>query len=87
MERWRPEQGKIDAMVWGNASLPLPLVRRPAQLPLLDLAKETGTLCLEEMSALYLEELKIAGAAARGEYVPEGTEGAHVPKEVVSVAA
>mmetsp|Transcript_3775 Transcript_3775/g.6450 ORF Transcript_3775/g.6450 Transcript_3775/m.6450 type:complete len:404 (+) Transcript_3775:55-1266(+) len=54
------------------------------QLPLLDLAKETGTLCLDEMSTLYLEELKIAGAAARGDYVPQGTEGAHIPKQYVS---
>jgi len=53
------------------------------QLPLLELARETKTLCLEEMSALYLEELKIAGAAARGEYVPKGNEGAHVPKQKV----
>ena len=58
------------------------------QLPLLELARETGTLCLDQMSDLYLEELKIAGAAARGEYTPKGSEGAHVPKKVaVNVSA
>jgi len=53
------------------------------QLPLLALAKETGTLCLEEMSHLYLEELKVAAAAARGDHVPQGAEGSHVPTNAV----
>ena len=35
------------------------------QLPLLDLAKETGTLCLSEMSDLYLEELKVSEKRTR----------------------
>jgi fructose-bisphosphate aldolase, class I len=39
------------------------------QLPLLDLCRGgTGQLMLDEMSQLYIEELKIASAAAKGEY-------------------
>lgn len=48
------------------------------QLPLLDLCKGKGELQLDEMSKLYVEELKIAGAAARGEYVWANGDGAHV---------
>ena len=50
------------------------------QLPLLELARGGKGLCLEEMSALYLEELKVAGAAARGEHAPGPGEGAHKAK-------
>ena len=52
------------------------------QLPLLELARGGKGLCLEEMSALYLEELKIAGAAARGEHTPRAGEGAHAAQDV-----
>ena len=48
------------------------------QLPLLDLCKGTGELQLDAMSKLYVEELSIAGAAARGEYVWSGNDGDHV---------
>eukprot|EP00854_Cymbomonas_tetramitiformis_P007575 gene7575-9021_t len=47
------------------------------QLPMLALCKEKGGLCLEEMSALYLEELKIASAAALGKHTPGPGEGDH----------
>merc|ERR1712078_835674 len=50
------------------------------QLPLLELARGGKGLCLEEMSALYLEELQVAGAAARGEHAPKPGEGAHKAK-------
>jgi fructose-bisphosphate aldolase class I len=50
------------------------------QMPLFQLCKETGELQLEAMSALYSKELKVAAAAARGEYEVKGTDGAHVPK-------
>ncbi|KAG8459667.1 hypothetical protein KFE25_003119 [Diacronema lutheri] len=40
------------------------------QLPLMELCKGTGELQLEAMSELYLSELKIAGAAALGQYEP-----------------
>jgi len=50
------------------------------QLPLLDLCKGTGELQLEKMSKLYVEELAIAGAAARGEHVWAGSEGDHIGK-------
>jgi len=47
------------------------------QLPLLKLCEGKGELQLEEMSKLYVEELKIASAAAKGEYQwPEG-DGSH----------
>lgn len=48
------------------------------QLPLLDLCKGSGELQLEEMSKLYVEELKIAGAAARGEWEWKDGDGNHV---------
>lgn len=51
------------------------------QLPLLDLCKGTGELQLEEMSKLYVEELRIASAAALGEHEWSNGEGAHVGKE------
>lgn len=57
------------------------------QMPLFELCRGHGDLRLEEMSALYLDELKIAGAAARGEYEPQGDEGAHVPPTNVSAMA
>lgn len=48
------------------------------QLPLLDLCKGKDDLVLEEMSKLYVEELEIAGAAARGEHTWAKGEGDHV---------
>jgi len=48
------------------------------QLPLLDLCKGKDNLSLEEMSKLYVEELAIAGAAARGEHEWGKGEGDHV---------
>jgi fructose-bisphosphate aldolase class I len=50
------------------------------QLPLLDLCKEKGELQLEEMSELYVAELKIASAAAKGEHKWKSGEGDHVSK-------
>jgi fructose-bisphosphate aldolase class I len=47
------------------------------QLPLLDLCKGKGDLQLEEMSKLYVEELKIASAAAKGEYEWAKGDGDH----------
>jgi fructose-bisphosphate aldolase class I len=48
------------------------------QLPLLDLCKGKGELQLKEMEKLYLEELAIAGAAARGVHEWASGEGDHV---------
>mmetsp|Transcript_11932 Transcript_11932/g.13401 ORF Transcript_11932/g.13401 Transcript_11932/m.13401 type:complete len:402 (-) Transcript_11932:87-1292(-) len=48
------------------------------QLPLLDLCKGKDSLVLEEMSKLYVEELAIAGAAAKGEHKWGKGEGDHV---------
>ena len=48
------------------------------QLPLLDLCKGKDSLQLEEMSKLYVEELTIAGASARGEHEWAKGEGDHV---------
>lgn len=52
------------------------------QMPLFQLAKGKSDLkeVLPAMSELYVKELAVAGAAARGDLVPEGTAGAHVPK-------
>jgi fructose-bisphosphate aldolase class I len=47
------------------------------QLPLFALCK--GELKLAEMEALYLAELKVASAAAKGEHVPKAGEGDHKP--------
>jgi fructose-bisphosphate aldolase class I len=47
------------------------------QLPLLGLCKGKGELQLEEMSKLYLVELKIASAAAKGEHKWISGEGDH----------
>ncbi|KAI8465806.1 MAG: fructose-bisphosphate aldolase [Monoraphidium minutum] len=47
------------------------------QMPLFALCK--GELKLKEMEALYLEELAVASAAAKGEYKRKGTEGDHKP--------
>jgi fructose-bisphosphate aldolase class I len=44
----------------------------------LDLCKGKGDLVLDEMSKLYVEELAIAGAAARGEHTWAKGEGDHV---------
>jgi fructose-bisphosphate aldolase class I len=49
------------------------------QVPLLDLCLGKGELCLDAMSKLYVEELKIAGAAARGEWDTNMEAGNHVP--------
>ncbi|KAG7356210.1 fructose-bisphosphate aldolase [Nitzschia inconspicua] len=48
------------------------------QLPLLDLCKGEDELQLEKMSKLYIEELKIAGASAKGEYKWAKGDGDHV---------
>jgi fructose-bisphosphate aldolase, class I len=50
------------------------------QLPLLDLCQGAGQLKLDEMSKLYIEELKIASAAAKGEYVGAPGAGDHKPR-------
>jgi fructose-bisphosphate aldolase class I len=57
------------------------------QLPLLDLCKGKGELQLEEMSKLYLAELKIASAAAKGEYKRKSGEGVHLGKVQESTSA
>jgi fructose-bisphosphate aldolase class I len=59
------------------------------QLPLFQLCKGTGELQLDAMAALYLEELKVAAAAARGEWNPttNPAAGAHVPPRVGEPAA
>jgi len=51
------------------------------QLPLLQLCKGKGELQLEEMSKLYVEELKIASAAALGEWDWKEGDGDHVAVE------
>ena len=48
------------------------------QLPLLELCKGKGELQFEEMSKLYVEELKLASAAALGEYTWGEGDGDHV---------
>lgn len=50
------------------------------QLPLLKLCEGKGELQLEEMSKLYVEELKLASAAALGEYEWSAGDGDHVAK-------
>eukprot|EP00195_Chlamydomonas_chlamydogama_P017828 CAMPEP_0202895430 /NCGR_PEP_ID=MMETSP1392-20130828/4638_1 /ASSEMBLY_ACC=CAM_ASM_000868 /TAXON_ID=225041 /ORGANISM="Chlamydomonas chlamydogama, Strain SAG 11-48b" /LENGTH=404 /DNA_ID=CAMNT_0049580441 /DNA_START=30 /DNA_END=1244 /DNA_ORIENTATION=- len=47
------------------------------QMPLFALCR--GELKLKEMEALYVEELKIASAAAKGEYKPKPGQGDHKP--------
>lgn len=48
------------------------------QLPLLELCRGKGELQLEEMSKLYVEELKIASAAAFGQWEGNPGDGDHV---------
>lgn len=48
------------------------------QLPLLDLCRGKNGLVLDEMSKVYVEELAIASAAARGEHTWAKGEGDHV---------
>ena len=57
------------------------------QLPLLELCKEKGELCLEEMGALYVKELEIAGKAAIGQHNWKEGEGSHgaAKKQMVGV--
>ena len=57
------------------------------QLPLLDLCKGKGELQLEEMSKLYVEELAIAGAAARGEHDWTKGQGDHKGKSAAAPPA
>lgn len=57
------------------------------QMPLFELCRGTGELQLEAMEALYLAELAVAGAAARGEYEPQPGEGDHRPAGVAAPAA
>mmetsp|Transcript_23687 Transcript_23687/g.26137 ORF Transcript_23687/g.26137 Transcript_23687/m.26137 type:complete len:355 (+) Transcript_23687:48-1112(+) len=47
------------------------------QLPVLALCKGKGELQLEEMSKLYVDELKIASAAAKGEWDGKAGDGDH----------
>jgi fructose-bisphosphate aldolase class I len=58
------------------------------QLPLLNLCKGKGELQLEEMSKLYIEELTIASAAAKGEWTGKDGDGDHIgsggPKRKIS---
>jgi len=52
------------------------------QLPILELCKKNpkgSPLPLEEMQAMLVEELKIAGSAARGEFTPKPGQGDHNP--------
>ena len=57
------------------------------QLPLLELCRGKGELQLEDMAKLYVEELKIAGAAALGEWDGEKGDGDHAGKAVESKEA
>lgn len=57
------------------------------QLPLLDLCKDEGKLKLSEMAKLYVEELKIASAAATGEHQWADGVGDHVGKGETDVSA
>jgi fructose-bisphosphate aldolase class I len=50
------------------------------QLPLLDLCRGKDGLQLEEMSKLYVEELKLASAAALGEHEWNAGDGDHIAK-------
>ena len=56
------------------------------QLPLLELCKEKGELCLEEMGALYIKELEIAGKAALGQHDWKDGEGSHKGVQTVEEA-
>lgn len=47
------------------------------QLPLLNLCKGKNDLVLDDMAKLYVEELQIAGAAARGEWQGQPGDGDH----------
>jgi len=51
------------------------------QIPLLELCKDTSEFDFDAMSKLYIEELAIAGAAAKGEHEWKKGEGDHVGKE------
>ena len=46
-------------------------------MPLFQLCKGKNSLQLEAMSELYLNELAVASAAARGEHIPRAGEGDH----------
>lgn len=57
------------------------------QMPLFDLCKgKGGEMPLDDMSALYLEELKKASDAAKGAYDWEGTEGSHAGADLKAKA-
>jgi len=57
------------------------------QAPLFKLCEgRGGEMPLEEMGALYLKELAIAGAAALGKHNPKDGEGAHCPPKEVAAA-
>jgi fructose-bisphosphate aldolase class I len=56
------------------------------QLPLLDLCKDKGELQLEDMSKLYIDELKIASAASLGTHQWKKGEGDHVGVKVKELA-
>uniref|UniRef100_A0A061R8B5 fructose-bisphosphate aldolase n=1 Tax=Tetraselmis sp. GSL018 TaxID=582737 RepID=A0A061R8B5_9CHLO len=84
---------RLSAMNKAKGSFPVNLSfswSAALQMPLFALCKGRGGLCLDEMSALYLEELKIASLAALGEYNPPSGQGDHVPpavREAEAVAA
>jgi hypothetical protein len=47
------------------------------QLPLLDLCRGKAELCLDEMSRLYVDELKVASEASLGTFMWKGATGGH----------
>eukprot|EP00304_Pavlova_gyrans_P002526 CAMPEP_0206048652 /NCGR_PEP_ID=MMETSP1466-20131121/24722_1 /ASSEMBLY_ACC=CAM_ASM_001126 /TAXON_ID=44452 /ORGANISM="Pavlova gyrans, Strain CCMP608" /LENGTH=394 /DNA_ID=CAMNT_0053423719 /DNA_START=44 /DNA_END=1228 /DNA_ORIENTATION=+ len=73
---------RLDAINKAKGSCPWNLSfswSQALQLPLLELCKGKGELQLEEMSKLYVDELKIASAAALGKYDAPAGAGDHVP--------
>merc|ERR1711988_939626 len=61
------------SFAWSNA----------LQMPLFELCRgKGGAMPLEDMSALYIKELQLAAAAARGEHALKAGEGAHKAKHL-----
>jgi fructose-bisphosphate aldolase class I len=55
------------------------------QMPLFQLCKgKDGKMPLDEMGAMYLAELKIASAAAKGQHEPKEGEGSHKGKKMAA---
>ena len=78
---FRPVQEGFECPLGKKLALELALHHcwsQALQLPLLDLCKGKDGLQLEEMSKLYVEELTIAGASARGEHEWAKGDGDHV---------